>query len=402
MASRASQMSLRKRISRARASERAKARCRAPRGGAAAPSARSGSRRPSEARRRRPKPEAARERRVSHAAHAAAKTACGEGDQPARRRAAGEARRLGQQRGSEPLAGQAPAKPETRRARAAARRRAQARRRGRLGRRRAAEARPRDARDPGAGSGSPPPRSSAPSCSGPGCGRCGLRCAWLWRAARAAVRLRRAPPDPGARGRRGGDRRLRGARRLAVARLPRGQRRHRRVRGRGRRDRPAARGRERDRRQRPRLGDGAARGRRRWSRSASRSPAGAGWRSLLVPIGLAVIAIVADRRRPEGPRRGRSPTLAYEGASASLLEGFWIQLATAAVLVACGLLLPRYLRPQSARELAAARLTGPTLFERAAAHAARRLGERRPSIPRPKVVAAEARPAEAQGPGGGT
>ena len=103
----------------------------------------------------------------------------------------------------------------------------------------------------------------------------------------------------------------------------------------------------------------------------------------LVPVGLAVIAISLIVDAPKGLDEGIAD-LAYEEASASLLEGFWMQLATATVLVACGLLLPRYLRPQSAKELAASRLTGPTLFERAAV-TGRRLGERRPSIPRPKV-----------------
>ena len=69
---------------------------------------------------------------------------------------------------------------------------------------------------------------------------------------------------------------------------------------------------------------------------------------MLVPLGLAVIAISLIVDAPKGLDEGIAD-LAYEGASASLLEGFWIQLATATVLVACGLLLPRYLRPQSAR-----------------------------------------------------
>ena len=61
-----------------------------------------------------------------------------------------------------------------------------------------------------------------------------------------------------------------------------------------------------------------------------------------------------------------------------------MQIATAAVLIACGLLLPRYLRPQSARELArlAAHRPDPVRTRRGDRAQA---GERRPSIPRPKV-----------------
>ena len=96
---------------------------------------------------------------------------------------------------------------------------------------------------------------------------------------------------------------------------------------------------------------------------------------LLVPIGLAVIAISLIVDAPKGLDEGAA-TLTYEGASASLLEGFWMQIAAAVVLIACGLLLPRYLRPASARAIEAARRTGPTLFEQLGAAVRKRTRER--------------------------
>ena len=233
----------------------------------------------------------------------------------AREGAAAGAEGAGAQARSEPRRGPRPPKAERRgrarsragrrRAEAAASRRAsrapggrsapprrgsQARRRRRVGRHRAGEARPRDAGDPGAAVARRRPRSPAPSCSGSGCARAARRCVALWRLARAlrcASRERHVTPARG--GRRGRAGRRRGAGRLAVARLPLGQRRHRRLLRRRRRRRAGARGRDRDRRQRARLGDVAARalaalvvarslaltGRRRagarcWSRSGSR------------------------------------------------------------------------------------------------------------------------------------
>jgi hypothetical protein len=105
--------------------------------------------------------------------------------------------------------------------------------------------------------------------------------------------------------------------------------------------------------------------------------------ALLIPLGVAVIAIALIVDVPSGLDEGTA-AVAYEDVSASLLEGFWIQLAAAAVLIACGLLLPRYLRPQSAKEAAASTPTGPTLFDKAA-RAARGAARRRPSLPKPKV-----------------
>jgi hypothetical protein len=69
--------------------------------------------------------------------------------------------------------------------------------------------------------------------------------------------------------------------------------------------------------------------------------------SLLVPIGIAVLAISIGIDAPKGLDEGNA-AIAYESASARLLEGFWLQIATGAVLVACGLLLPSALRPARA------------------------------------------------------
>ena len=107
--------------------------------------------------------------------------------------------------------------------------------------------------------------------------------------------------------------------------------------------------------------------------------------ALLIPIGIAVLAITLIVDLPKGLDEG-SAAIAYEGASASLLEGFWMQLATGAVLIFCGLLLPGYLRPARA---GAARPTGPTLFQQAAAAIRKRAhrpagGRRRPPRTRPK------------------
>jgi hypothetical protein len=68
---------------------------------------------------------------------------------------------------------------------------------------------------------------------------------------------------------------------------------------------------------------------------------------LLVPLGAAVIAIAVIVDVPKGLDEGTA-AIAYEGASARLLEGFWLQIASAATLIACGLLLPRYLRASPA------------------------------------------------------
>jgi hypothetical protein len=78
----------------------------------------------------------------------------------------------------------------------------------------------------------------------------------------------------------------------------------------------------------------AIRGRRRLAR-------------LLIPIGLAVIAIAVFADAPKGLDEGAA-AISYEGAEARLLEGFWLQIVAGGVLVVCGLLLPRYLAARDA------------------------------------------------------
>lgn len=65
---------------------------------------------------------------------------------------------------------------------------------------------------------------------------------------------------------------------------------------------------------------------------------------LLILVGIAAIAISLIVDAPKGLDEGDA-AIAYQGSKASLLEGFWLQIAAGAVLVACGLLLPAYLRP---------------------------------------------------------
>ena len=71
---------------------------------------------------------------------------------------------------------------------------------------------------------------------------------------------------------------------------------------------------------------------------------------LLVPLGIAVIAIAVLVDISNGLDEGRA-AIAYEGAVAHLREGFWLQIAAAVGMIACGFLLPVYLRPdgQAAR-----------------------------------------------------
>ena len=71
---------------------------------------------------------------------------------------------------------------------------------------------------------------------------------------------------------------------------------------------------------------------------------------LLIPLGIAVLAISLIVDAPKGLDEGQA-ALAYQGAKASLLGGFWLQIATAVVLVACGFLLPRYLGRERAPRL---------------------------------------------------
>lgn len=70
---------------------------------------------------------------------------------------------------------------------------------------------------------------------------------------------------------------------------------------------------------------------------------------LLIAIGLVAIGVALAVDAPKGLDEGAA-AIAYEGAAAHLLEGFWLQLASAAALIACGLLLPGYLRSKPAPE----------------------------------------------------
>ena len=80
---------------------------------------------------------------------------------------------------------------------------------------------------------------------------------------------------------------------------------------------------------------------------------------LLVAVGIAAIAIAVAVDAPQGLDEGEA-TVTYEGAEARLLEGFWLQIAAGAVLIATGLLLLRFLLPAPAAWGAAAPdRTGP-------------------------------------------
>ena len=135
-------------------------------------------------------------------------------------------------------------------------------------------------------------------------------------------------------------------RRIAVGRLPHDQRRHRRLLGRSRRGRPGARGQSPTGRRRSFVGDRAARGGRARGLvlALTGRPRAA---RLLIAVGVAAIAISVAVDAPKGLDEGNA-ALTYEGAEAHLLEGFWLQIAAGAVLIAGGLLLPRYLRPAPA------------------------------------------------------
>ncbi|HSI81118.1 MAG TPA: hypothetical protein VK919_10755 [Solirubrobacterales bacterium] len=69
------------------------------------------------------------------------------------------------------------------------------------------------------------------------------------------------------------------------------------------------------------------------------------WRAarLLVGVGIAVIAISLAVDVPRGLDEGEA-AVAYEGADALLLEGFWAQVVSGSVLILCGPLLALHLR----------------------------------------------------------
>ena len=66
---------------------------------------------------------------------------------------------------------------------------------------------------------------------------------------------------------------------------------------------------------------------------------------LLVPIGIAVIAISLLIDRPEGLDQGND-AVAYESVTADLLTGFWAQLVSGVVLILLSFVLIRVLRPE--------------------------------------------------------
>jgi hypothetical protein len=95
----------------------------------------------------------------------------------------------------------------------------------------------------------------------------------------------------------------------------------------------------------------------------------------LVPFGIAVIAISLGIDAPKGLDEGDA-AVAYESASASLLSGFWLQIATGAVLIACGLMLPGALK--RARSTSRERVElGPSLLDQLVARVRRTLERRR-------------------------
>lgn len=98
---------------------------------------------------------------------------------------------------------------------------------------------------------------------------------------------------------------------------------------------------------------------------------------LLIAIGIAAIAISVVVDAPKGLDEGAA-SVAYEGAEARLLEGFWAQIATGGVLAVCGLILPGQLRPAPAGATAPGRPTVRSVVGRARG---------RLRLPRPKAGA---------------
>ena len=66
---------------------------------------------------------------------------------------------------------------------------------------------------------------------------------------------------------------------------------------------------------------------------------------LLIPIGIAVIAISLLIDRPEGLDKGNE-AVAYDSVSADLLPGFWAQLVSGGVLILLAVVLARVLQPE--------------------------------------------------------
>ena len=112
----------------------------------------------------------------------------------------------------------------------------------------------------------------------------------------------------------------------------------------------------------------------------------------LVPIGIAVLVISVAIDAPKGLDEGDA-AVAYESASASLLSGFWLQIAAGAVLVACGVMLPRALRP--APQPAGA--PGPSLIDQLVARTRKSLERRRARPKRTRKVPRRLRRPAAKG-----
>jgi hypothetical protein len=83
---------------------------------------------------------------------------------------------------------------------------------------------------------------------------------------------------------------------------------------------------------------------------------------LLIPLGLIVIGVAILVDVPAGLDEGSAAT-EYQGAEASLLEGFWAQVAAGATLIVCGPLLASHLRPRAlGRRLTASTAAGRRRF----------------------------------------
>ena len=74
-------------------------------------------------------------------------------------------------------------------------------------------------------------------------------------------------------------------------------------------------------------------------------------------LGLVGIAVSLLIDLPHGLDEG-SAALSFEGAEAELIEGFWVQLASSAVLVVVGVLLGRYVRAEQQPAARAGRAAG--------------------------------------------
>ena len=66
---------------------------------------------------------------------------------------------------------------------------------------------------------------------------------------------------------------------------------------------------------------------------------------LLIPVGIAVIAISLLIDRPEGLDKGNDE-IAYESVTAELLTGFWAQLVSGIVLILLAVVLAKVLQPE--------------------------------------------------------